>query len=667
MYERIGRQPDSDTIDLADVVRTLKRNSVAVLLFVALGFVAALAIVLFAPRRYEGQSSILARVGGGGGTSIGGRMEGIGQLLGGLGTLTGAGGIETELQLLKSRELAGRVVDSLKLQFKVNEPRVAPFSIIERSDVRGSFAGRKVHFQREAPATYRASLGDSTVMVRQGEPAAIGVGRITLSTGQLPEKFELTVLDREDAISRFLRRLEATKAGGEIVKVIVRGDDSLSAAAAANLLSTLYLESHKTVDRGVNQRRVEFVQSQLDSTAQALAQAERELRQNQEASGVIDYELVGEAELQGLQTTRGQLTELQVEEGTMRQLLGQAERGGLTSKDLSAYPGFLRGTTAGTLANQLTALESDRIKLLERRTEKDPDVVAIDKTMRAVEANIVGMARSYAASITKQRTEMQSRVDSLQRRIMAIPAAAERTGRLKRDVLRLTQLYTALQAQLVEARFGAVAEGGLLRQIDAAVPARTPAFPKPMLTMGLGISGGLFIGIIAALFLGWFGRWLRDPVEVERAVGVLAQPFEAGAPLLLNGTTGARTVLLIPLGKQAALGPVADRMARTARQRALQTAVLDLTQQHNDNGQDGDVNSLIERLERDNGAVIVQLPSLASEAAIAALSELRPVVFVAPPGPIERDRLSNAVNTLRRLKVPCAGVIMHHSAHRTLT
>ena len=118
---------------------------------------------------------------------------------------------------------------------------------------------------------------------------------------------------------------------------------------------------------------------------------------------------------------------------------------------------------------------------------------------------------------------------------------------------------------------------------------------------------------------------------------------------------------------RAPLAPVAERMARTARQRALQTTVLDLSQPLNGNGQDGDVNSLIERLERDNGAVIVQLPPLASEATVAALSELRPVVFVAPPGPIERDRLANAVNTLRRLKVPCAGVIMNDNANRALT
>jgi uncharacterized protein involved in exopolysaccharide biosynthesis len=669
MYERIGSTQTSDTIDLADVIRTLKRNSTAVLLFVAFGFLAALAVVLFAPRRFEARTTIMAKVGSAGGSSISSRMEGIGELLGGLGSLAGASGIETELQILRSRELAGLVVDSLKLQYQVTEPRIAPFKLVDQGSMSGSFGPRKIRFERTAANTYGATWGDTSFVVKQGEPVTLGAGNFTLRTGSLPEKFEIVIVDREAAIDRFVRRTEATKAGGEVAKVVVRGDDSLSTAYAANLLTQFYLETHKTVDRGINQRRVEFVQSQLDSTSRELARAERELRENQETTRVLDFEIVGAAQVQGLESTRGRLTDLQVEEGTMRQLLAQAESGGISSKDLAAYPGFLRGTNAGQLAGRLTELEARRIELLERRTEKDPDVIAVDKTMRSLEASIVAMARSYAGSISKQRAEIQGRVDSLQRRLLAIPAAAERGGRLKRDVVRLTQLYTALQAQLVEARFSAVSEGGLLRQLDAAVPPRGPSFPRPFLTMGIGISGGLFAGILAALFIGWFGRWLRDPMEVERAVGVLAQQYEPNAPLLMSSGAGARTILLVPLGARAPLGIVAERLARTARQRALQTVILDLTAPHEGNGagSNGDYGAMIDKLERENGAVIVQLPALASEAAFASLSENRPVILVAPPGPIERDRLENAVNTLRRLKVPCAGVIMNDNGNRALT
>jgi hypothetical protein len=364
---------------------------------------------------------------------------------------------------------------------------------------------------------------------------------------------------------------------------------------------------------------------------------------------------------------------VQVDEGTIKQLLAQAAEGRITSRDLAAYPGFLQGTSVAPLVSQLSELEATRIRLLERRTEKDPEVVAVDKTMRAVEANIVATARSYASSISRQRAELQDRVDSLQRTILAIPAAAERGGRLKRDVVRLTQIFTALQAQLVEARLAAIGEGGEVRQVDVAVPQRKPAFPKPFLTMGIGTAGGLLCGIVVALFLGWFGRWLRDPLEIERALGVTAQRFEADAPLLMAGTAGvaARTVLVVPLDSRARAATVAERLARTARQRALQVTVLDLSSTNASGngrvtGEGVNVRSVIDRLEQENGMVIVQLPALASEATVAALSETRPVLFVAPPGPVDRARLASAVETLRRLQVPCAGVVISDDAPRAL-
>lgn len=662
---------ESDTVDLADIVRTLKRNSRAVLLFLGLGILGAVAVLVFAPRRFTGRSTIVAKVGPAGASSIGGRIEGIGELLGGFGALTGASGMETELQILRSRQLARKVVDSLQLQFRIREPRrIAAFEVIEASDIPGSFPRRKIRFTRAPDGTYLARLGDSAWKLLPGRPSRIDVGTITLKPGALPPAFTATLFDAEDAVTRFVSRLQATKAGGEVARIVYQGDDSLSAAAAPNVLTQLYLQTHKTLDRGVNQRRVEYITAQLDSISRELTASERSLRQFQEASGVIDYEVVGVAEVEGLERQREQLTEAQVEEGTMRQLLAHADKGHLTSRDLAAYTGFLRGTTAGTLAAQLTDLEARRIALLERRTERDPDVIAIDKTMRALEANIVAMARSYHSSVAQKRAELQQRMDSLERSLMAIPAAAERGGRLKRDVLRLSQIHTALQAQLVEARLGTIAEGGLLRQMDVAVPPRSPSFPQPFLTLGIGTAGGLLCGMVAALFLGWFGRWLRDPVEVERAAGVLAQRYEANAPLLVTGTAGARTVLLVPLGAGAPLPAVAERLARSARQRALQPVVMDFSRTLSpDNSVPAvstDVGALIGATERESGAVIVQLPELASEVTAAALDESRPVLLVAPPGPVDRARLNGAVQMLRRLNIPCAGVIMHDPTNRAL-
>jgi uncharacterized protein involved in exopolysaccharide biosynthesis len=581
-------------------------------------------------------------------------------------SIGGGGSLETELQILRSRVIAGQVVDSLALQFRVREPSgTPPRWLIASSDVRSSFAPRKYEFERTAAGAYRAELDGTPYEIRPGQPGSIGVGTITLRTDSIPERFVLQVYDREDAITRFGKNLTPTKAGGDIARVVYRGDDSLTAAAAANAAIKFYLERRRTTDRGINERKVEHVTMQLDSIRAALARAESELRHSQESSGVLDAEAVGEAELSSISSVRRALTDLQVDEASVRQLVDAVDAGRLSAKDLAAYPMFIRGSAVTPLAQQLSDLEAQRVRLLERRTERDPEVLALDSTMRVIEQNMVDLARSYANGVTGQRVQLQRRLDGLQAQLLALPAAAERVGRLQRDVKRLTAIHTALEAQLVEARLASIGEGGEVKQIDFALPPRQPAFPRPVLTMGLGTVGGLLAGIVAALFLSWFGRSFRDPVEIERALGVSAQRIDPNAPLLVAGAGAARSLVIVPLDASARVGAatVAERLARSARQRSVNATIMDFSgaQIGNGNGVPPDpdrVAPLIEDLERQNGMVIVQLPGLNSEVAIAAMHESRPVLLVAPPGPVDRARLASALDTLRRLQVPCAGVVI---------
>jgi tyrosine-protein kinase Etk/Wzc len=653
------RVATSDTIDVADVARTVRRQWRAVAWCVALGVTIAAGVLLFAPRRFDGKATVLARPTAQGGSSIAGRMSGgLGELLGGaggLGSLTGST-METELQVLRSRALIGQVVDSLLLQVSVRNPSgVASAVLVDSAHLPGAFAPITLTFRHQPDGRYKTTSSGRDWFLRPGARDSIEVGTLVLN-GKLPEEFTLRLRDREDAITRASSRFTINKAGGDVARVVFRGDDSLSAALAANSLIKFYLDRRKTTDRGTNERRVEYVSAQLDSTRAALTQTESELRAFQERSGVLDVEIVGEVELQAAANLRRSLTELQVDEGAIKQLLAQADSGRLTSRDLAAYPAFIRGSSLSPLAQQLSELEAQRIRLLERRTLQDPEVRALDATIQGVQANILATARSYASSVTRQRQQMQARVDSIQARLLALPAAAERGGRLQRDVLRLTQIATALEAQLVEARLGVIGEGGEIKQVDVAVPQRKVAFPRPVLTMGIGTAGGLLAGLVMALFMGWFGRWLRDPVEIERAVGISAERFEPNAPLLLAGAASMRSMLVIPLDARARsrAANVADRLARTAQQRAIPATVLDLS---NGNGTTPS-DAQLQLAEQAGSMTVAHLPELTSAATLAAMRETRPVVLVAAPGPVDRSQLAHAVDTLRRLQVPCAGVVI---------
>jgi uncharacterized protein involved in exopolysaccharide biosynthesis len=646
----------------------MRRQWRAVLSFVALGVLGALGVVLFAPKRYDGQATVLARTTTTAGGSILGRMGegGIGQLLGSLGGDLADGGVETELQMLQSKTIVGQVVDSLQLQFSVRDPAGMPSrNLVVASALRPVFKPRRYTFRKTANGSYSVSGDDDARTATPGERVELDVGIITLAS-DLPERFVVKIYDRADAIKRFLKRMDAVKAGGDVAEITIRTEDSLTAASATNALVHFYLERRRTVDRGANQRRLEYVTEQVHQTAMQLAEAEKQLRHYQEQTQVFEPEMFEKVKLDAASALRAQVVQLQVDEIGLNQLLEQADRGQLTSSHIVAHPSFIRGSTVSPFVTQLSDLEIMRTKLLERRTERDPEVVTLDKNIANVSANIVSMARSYASSIRNQRVALQERLDSAEATLRTLPAANERVGRLARDVLRLTQLYTALQAQQVEARLAAIGEGGEIRQVDFALTPRKPAFPEPWLTMGLGTAGGLFAGIIAALFVGWFGRWLRDPVEIERLTGVSAQLFRADAPLLVSGAGAPRTVLVIPLDPRAQAGVVAQRLARTATVRSMPVSLLDFTSNGSGNGTGAghavttmpDVSQQIDALEGQPGMIVVQLPSLWSDATLAALRETRPVVLVAPPGPVDRARLTSALETLRRLNVPCAGIVV---------
>jgi Mrp family chromosome partitioning ATPase len=67
---------------------------------------------------------------------------------------------------------------------------------------------------------------------------------------------------------------------------------------------------------------------------------------------------------------------------------------------------------------------------------------------------------------------------------------------------------------------------------------------------------------------------------------------------------------------------------------------------------------MLARLEQEHSLVIARLPGLASDTTAAVLSESRPVILVTPSRRVNRRALVSALDTLRRLEIPCAGVVL---------
>ena len=643
----------ADTVDLARAGRTLRRGWRIILACTLAGVLVALAVNTFARPRFDGTATVLLRSGGDDPrASLLSQVQG---LAGGL-LPSGAGSpIETEVGILSSRAVAAHVVDSLELSVSVLDPEAtAPNRIVSGVRTQGSFAPRLYDFTRQANGAYRfvSKLDSGTVV--PGSPAQLGVGSLTLASSEsLPSHFRLQISDRNDAITDLTEALTVDHAKGELATVKYTANDSLMAGAVPNAIVATYMARRTTTDRGVNQRRVEFLSNKLDSLNGALAEREVDLRRQQESSGVIDPVEVGRLELQRASALRESLTDIEVERAAAEHLIAGVQAHTMTPRQLASFPAFLKGGGVSGLLTQLITVESQRDALLGTRTANDPQVVALDRAATDLENQMLPLTQTYVASLAQQQRGLDQQFDSLRTVIATLPATAQSAGRLQRDVLELSKLTAGVQAQLVDAKLAAIGEGGDVHQLDVAEVPRHASFPRPNLFLAAGAGAGLLGGAMLALIMGSFGRWVQEPLEIERTTGIPALAFDPADPLMLGGAA-SRSILVAPTDRTAMVQPVVQRLFRTATSRGLSATTLDLTEAT----APVDVHGAISRLEQSHDLVIVQLPALASDVAAGALQDGRPVLLVAPQHRAERSRIEASVQLLKRLGVPCAGVVM---------
>lgn len=654
----------ADRIDVIELAHAVRRGWRALALCTILGTAAGVAVLMFAPRRFAGSASIVVKAAPTSGAGSVLAKLGLGDAVPGLGA---ASPLETEVAILSSRALVGHVVDSLKLQASVTTPRsVAARDVIGELLLASAFQKAAYTIEHTTGAQYQLTSGDTKITADAGKPVVLPQGTIVLRADtSLPPNFTLLLLDREEAIAATQSRLAITKTtGSEVISLAFQAADSMTAAAVPNALVADYLVRRRTVDRGANAYRAAFVSAQIDTIGRQLAAAEDSLRRFQEKTGVLQPELQGKLQLDQAAEIRTQIGAVDIERGALSQLASQIASGQMTARQLAVYPAFLRSAAINELLGQLVKVETDRTQLLGRRLETDREVMALSQSASDIENQIKALANSYKTSLDRQRVDLTAQLDTIRYALGTFPGAVESSGRLQRQAKQLALTYSALQGQLVEARLAAIGEGGDVKPLDLATAPKKVVFPKKLLTLGLGTGAGLFVGIIMALFAGMLGRYVEDPQAIERTTGVPALLLETSVPLLVSGGTISRTLLLVPIDGLVSTAGVAERLARVALSRGSEPAVLDLsgTSATKSMALVTDLNATMARLEAEHGMVIVRLPSLAADETAAALRPERSVLFVAPPGRLERRVLVDAIQTLRRLDVPCAGVVVNRAS-----
>jgi uncharacterized protein involved in exopolysaccharide biosynthesis len=478
-------------IDLRVAAGVLRRRALVVLGGILAGALVAAAILLFVPPRFDGRAMMLIRT-----SSALDPTAMVKDKMGALSELMpsslGLGGSEeelaTELALLQSRAVLGSVVDSLSLEVVPKKPnRVPASSLVDSLRLTGRFKPVKV-------------------------PLVTGVNRFPTATIWAKQGGEIKLLDREDAIDEMVDRLSVRKAGGGAVEITYRARDSVSAARVPNLVAAIYMQRRKTVDRGLNQRRLEFLAAKADSVRGDLRHSADVLADVSRRAGAgAAPDIAGRALAEQTGALEAKLSELKASEAALDSFVTTSGQRGFDPRRLAGIPDLLKSPAVNELVSQMAKVETDRTVLLATRPETAPQVVALAHARDSLAGQLMPLATSFRQSLARQRASLEQDLQLLHAQISRLPGQAAAVAKEQAEMARLAAMNAGMGAQVLSARLAALAEGGDVRLIDEAVSPRRVTFPRPLPTIALGLVGGAVVGFVLALV----GVPLAAPTRID--------------------------------------------------------------------------------------------------------------------------------------------------------
>jgi len=444
-------------------------------------------------------------------------------------------GLGTEVEMLRSRELARAVVDSLGLRLTVAKlgsgaRKPVPRSLV-LSDVRVRADAPEMWYQLVWPSGDRLQLQDSSgntiVAPTAGEPVRVGGAVFRLAPAVADYvPLELGVLTADDAIDGILRSVSIGRRSREadLVDVQVRGSDPVLVRDIANTYGRLYVATHQSARQLEAKQSLAFLGEQLDRVSRQLDSAERALESYRTRAGVISLPEEANSGVSRRAELLAQRNAIDAERDALARLV-QSTRAGDNSKgaerysQLLAFPTLLRSGAASGLQSALSAAEQKRSELLTRRTERDEEVKATEARIAELQGQIRDFAATYLQGLTDQVGALDATLSRSDAALSTLPQKELRHSELERSAKTTEAVYGMLQARYKEAEIAAAATDASIRLVDEAVLPRRPVSPKPLVNLALALLAGLMIGVGGAFLRDASDRSLRTRAQLLALTG----------------------------------------------------------------------------------------------------------------------------------------------------
>lgn len=378
--------------------------------------------------------------------------------------------IDTEVEILSSRRLAGRVADALQLE---RQPEFAAYARAARDGL-----------GREEPGTH---------------PLAGAV----------------------------LARMDIRRSGlTYLIDINARAETPQLAAALANEYARQYLAQQQEMKSSTSTGAQEFLQTRLVELRQRAAEADAALQNYMIRNGLMSAEgaTMAEQEVsvlnQEISAARAALAE---KEGQLAAARNRVGRGGGGAE----VPAALQSGTVAQLRAREAELTGEVARLENRFGDEHPE-------LRRARRELVDIRSQIQQQIDRVMSSLESDVQAARSRLSSLEASQARARgslaannsaqagylQLERDAKAARQIYDTFLARAQDVE----AQSGLIRP-DASIEtlARVPTLPSspsyPLAAVG-GLTLALILGFMAIAAAEYLDARIRTRADVEKRLGL---------------------------------------------------------------------------------------------------------------------------------------------------
>lgn len=460
--------------------------------------------------------------------------------LGELALQTGGNPIEAEIEIVKSRTIAEKVVRHLHLDWSVmseSESTVCRLLAFSSTDAKPSY---QLHLNDNANYTLTDEKGAQLAKGVVGQ--LLQTATVSMLVGEFKGKpgdvCMIKALQFNRAVSALRGATKVSQMGNatNIIRITHQDTNPRRAGEVANALVQAYLDQTVAFKSEEASRTVGFVEDQLKNVRTELDSSESNLQGYKSASGVVMLDSEAEELIKKVSEVEKERAAVSLQKRQVEFALAALKEA--ARKQTIYSPGFTEPVVA-SMAAKLTELEMQKRSLLAENTEQHPQVKALQGQIDELQNKIRATYETTLRNLTKQESDISKRLADYETSLRKLPAAERELARFTRVTKVNANIYTFLLQKQEEARIAQASTISNIKIVDPAITPEIPVKPNKRKNILLGLLVGLMLGVGLAFFHDYMDDTIKDDEDARK---ILRWPLLAIIPQIeTTATDGSHT------------------------------------------------------------------------------------------------------------------------------